>query len=267
MNFWYNYVIMPILRIGNLALSILIPAVEAAYCPITGFPCPSGGNYFSDYLGRIATGIAVAVAGIIAGMIIFYSLKLAVSGSNESHVTEVRNAYLHLVFGAVLIAGAGWIARIVLPSSAVATPGLFNTNVLKPVQNFFFGMMGMALVVNIGYHGARLIVSQDDSGMSNARQGMIRGIIGLTIVMVCAAVLGSFHIGNDTNIKLELFGAGNFIITIFGALALVALVVAGLMLVISVEEQVKERAKKIMLSVMISVIVVSAAGAVITAFI
>ncbi len=257
---------MAILRIWEIGYLSLIPLAEAAYCPIPGFPCPTGGSYFTDYLGRIAGGIAGSIAGIIAGMLIFYNLKLAISGTEESNVTEVRTAYLHVIFGAVLIAGASAISAIVAPASTTATPGTFISNIIIPMKQFFFGMMGTALVINIGYNGARLIVSQDDSGSSNAKQGILRGGIGLTIVMLVGTVLGAFETNVFTGINDELLGAGNFIITIFGALAVVAMVIAAYILIVSADEQMKDRAKKIIITVGASIIVVMASAIIITTF-
>jgi hypothetical protein len=134
------------------------------------------------------------------------------------------------------------------------------------MKKFFFGMMAAALIINIGYHGAQLIVSQDDSGMTNARQGMLRGAIGLTIVMISGTVLDAFNTNIITDTNNELFGIGNFIITIFGALAVVAIVVAAIMLVVSVDEQLKDRAKKIMITVAISVLVVMSSKIIISTF-
>jgi hypothetical protein len=263
---------MVILRLLDIGYRSLIPIAEAVYyCPIPGFPCPTGGSYFADYLGKIAIGIGGSIVGIITGVLIFYSIKLAIGGSEESNVTEVRTAYLHVIFGAVLIAGASFIAAIVLPSTGPASalganPGSFITNVIIPMKKFFFGMMAAALIINIGYHGAQLIVSQDDSGMTNARQGMLRGAIGLTIVMISGTVLDAFNTNIITDTNNELFGIGNFIITIFGALAVVAIVVAAIMLVVSVDEQLKDRAKKIMITVAISVLVVMSSKIIISTF-
>ncbi len=265
---------MAILRILEIGWLSLMPIAEAAapYCPIPGFPCPSGGSYFTDYLGRIAAGIGASAAGIIGGLLIFYSLKLAISSTEESNVTEVRTAYLHVIFGAILIAGAAAIASIVPATSIIAVPGSTTTGgtfleVLEKMINFFFGMMAAAIIINIGYHGARLITAQDDSGGTNARQGMLRGAIGLTMVMVAGTVLGGFDTSSVTNINLELIGAGDFIITLLGALAVVAMVIASIMLVLSVDEQLKDRAKKIIISAGVSLIVVMASAIIITTFI
>lgn len=258
---------MPILAITDLLRRLLIPTAAAVFCPVSWLPCPSPQQTFTEYLGRIATGIAAAIGGIILAMIIFYSVKLATSGSDETQVSEIRSAYLHIMFGAVLVAGASWIVSIVPATSGVATPGTFISNIITPVQDFFFSMIGAALVINVGYHGARLIMAQDDSASSTARQGIFRGAIGLTMVMIGGTVLGSFTVGTTVPIQNELIGIGNFIITVFGALSLVALVAAGIMLVVSVDEQLKERAKKIIIGVGISVIVVSASRIIITVFI
>lgn len=262
------------LRVLEVILTAWIPEAHAVLCIIPGFPCPGSGLTFSSYLMRIATGISGALAGIIVGMLIFYSLKLASSSSEESHITEVRNAYLHVLFGAVLVTGAAFIAATVPAYSGVANTTSIITSVLLPVRDFFFGMIAAALTINVGFNGVRLIFAQDDSASGNARQGITRGIIGLTAVMLSGIVVGAFGFNvfgvattpNSGLLSDEIIGIGRFLITIFGALAVVCVVIAGFMLVISANEELKDRAKKVIIAVAVSVIVVMSSAIIISVF-
>jgi hypothetical protein len=246
-------------------LELLVGTAEAGnYCPISSIPC--GGLNLPIYLGRVTSGIGVALIGILTGMLIFYTLKLAVSGQDESQGTAVRNAYLHALFGAILVAGATFIVATVPERSTVIIPGGLATGILGPVTVFFFAGAASALVINIGYYATRLIIAQDESGGTNARQGIIRGIIGLSIVLMGGAIVGAFSAGSPLVLADEAIGIGRFLITIFGTLAVVAIVVAGLMLVISADEQLKDRARKIILATAVAIIVVMASGVILSVF-
>ncbi|TSC59551.1 MAG: hypothetical protein Greene041662_423 [Candidatus Peregrinibacteria bacterium Greene0416_62] len=268
---------MAILNLLNeLASALITHASAAAFnpCPVAGFPCPTA-TFFPTYVGKIAQGIAGATLGIATGVLIFYSLKLTVSGADESSSTEVRNSYLHVIFGAVLVVGASFIAAMVPATSAVAAPGSMIASILVPMKNFFFFMVGAALTINIAFQGARLITAQDDSAAGSARQGLIKGIIGLTAVLLAGVAVNAFGFDSITGAPIapsnvlfgtELTGIGSFIITIFGALSVACIVVAGFFLVVSGDEQLKDRSKKIIITTAVAIIVVMASYTILSIF-
>lgn len=264
--------ILPFLE--HIASALVTHAHAAIVCPVPGFPCPTAIS-FNTYIGRIAGGIAGSVLGIVTGLLIFYSLKLTISGTDESNVTEVRNAYLHVIFGAVLVAGAAFIAAVVPANSGVVIPGSMIANILVPMKNFFFTMIAAALTINIGFQGARLITAQDDGAAGTARQGIIKGIIGLSAVLVAGiavkafgfdSITGAFIGPNSVFISMELSGIGRFIMTIFGVLAVICIVVAGFFLVISGDEQLKDRSKKIIITTAVAIIIVMASRIILSTF-
>src|SRR5262245_9272 len=121
------------------------PQALAAYCPIGNIPCPTGaggGQPLDLYMTRITNGIQTALFGMLAGMLIFYTVKLAMSSSEENYVTESRNAYFHAIFGAILITGASYLAATVPANSygIVNAPLVSTTGILARVTQFFFLM-------------------------------------------------------------------------------------------------------------------------------
>lgn len=263
------------LRIFEAIADILLEtAYAAAVCPVPGFPCPGAEN-FSGYVGRIAGTIGGAALGITTAMLIFYSLKLATSGQDESHATEVRSAYLHVIYGAVLIAGASFIAATVPARSGVAVPTSLIMYVIIPMRNFFFTMVAAALTINIAYHGAKLIVVQEEGSAGAARQGIIKGVLGLAAVFLAGTAVNTFGFNAFTGaytgvttlfISEELTGIGRFLIVLLGALAVVCVVAAGFFLVISADEQLKDRSKKIIITVAVTLIVVMASAIILSVF-
>ena len=260
----------------HITSALVTHASAAAFspCPIAGFPCPTT-IFFPTYVGRIAQGIAGAALGIATGVLIFYSLKLTISGADESSATEVRNSYLHVIFGAVLVAGASFISAMVPATSAVAVPGSMIASILVPMKNFFFAMIAAALTINIAFQGARLITAQDESAAGAARQGIIKGVIGLTAVLLAGVAVKAFGFDSITGAAIapsntlfgtELTGIGSFIMTIFGVLAVVCIVVAGFFLVISGDEQLKDRSKKIIITTAVAIIVVMASYVILKIF-
>lgn len=249
---------MPLLRL----LAAFIPETSAQFCPIPGLPCGS----LPEYLGTIASRLLFMLIAITAAMAIFYAVRLAAASSDESTITETRGAYLHMIFGAVVAAGAAFLAATVPPGSYGFFAGPAISGVLVPVARFFFAMTATALTINIAYHGGQLIFGQDDGAAGNARQGIFRGVIGLSIVLLAGIVTGAFATSSSGALAEEILGIGNFIITIFGVLALVSMVVAGIFLVVSADEQLKDRAKKVIITLAVAVIVVMAGAVIIRVF-
>lgn len=278
---------MPFIRIVEALTRVIAETALAAAgptCPIPGFPCPTtliSMEFFDAYVGRIAGTIAGSAFGIIAGMLIFYSLKLATSGQDESHASEVRNAYLHVIFGAVLIAGASFIAAVFQPPSAttavsnIVQPASLLASVLVPMRNFFFTMVAAALTINIAYHGAKLIVVQEEGSAGAARKGIIQGTIGLAAVFLAGIAVNTFGFDAFTGatspltnlpISAELAGIGRFLMMILGGLTVICVVMAGFFLVISADEQLKDRSKKIVIGVAVTFIVVSSTYVILSVF-
>lgn len=259
----------------ELVPALVSHAYAAPVCPIVGLPCPTTIS-LTAFLGKVATGIAGSAFGIITAMLIFYSLKLTVSGQEESNVTEVRNAYLHVIYGAVIIAGASFLVALATLTPGVATPAPLINGILIPMRNFFFTMVTAALTINIGFQGARLITAQEESASGAARQGIVKGVLGLSAVLLAGAAVRAFGFDDITGLFLtadssvisnELTGIGRFLITLLGALAMVCLVAAGFFLVVSTDEQLKDRSKKIVITTAVAILIVMASAIIISIFI
>jgi uncharacterized membrane protein YozB (DUF420 family) len=136
-------------------------------------------------------------------------------------------------------------------------------------------MIAAALTINIGFQGARLIIAQDDGAAGTARQGILKGVIGLAAVLLAGVMINAFGFDSVTGAataisslgaSAELIGIGTFIITIFGVLAVVCIIVAGIFLVISADEQLKDRSKKIIITTAVAILVVMASGIILSVF-
>ena len=218
-------------------------------CPLGSLACP--GSAADAYLAGILVGGAkVAFCGVLFAMMVFYGFKLVTGSDNESTVTEVYNSYAYAAFGTMLAGGAFYIAN------TFATPGVLVNSfpgnvVLFNVINTFRALLFTALVFNIFYQGYRLATSQDDSQAEKAKKQFIYGMVGAVIVILADRFVFAVSGVQYGIISTEIVGIANFLGTIFGAFAVIALFVAGLWLVFAVNEQNSEKAKKIILTVFI----------------
>jgi len=65
---------------------------------------------------------------------------------------------------------------------------------------------------------------------------------------------------------VELAGIARFLLTIFGALAVIGILAAGVMLIVSVDESLKDKAKKLVIACMIALVIVIASYGIIDTF-
>lgn len=243
--------------LGLMAVTL----VEKAYaldinpCPLDsdGLPCWGGGADLE--LGvRLALGAKTAFGGLLFAMLIFYGFKLILGADNDSTVGEVYSAYAHAAIGTILAGGALALAST-FATPVTMSPALVNqmpgNSMLMYVIMTFKALLAAGLIFNIGYQAYRLITSQDESQTEKAKKQFIYGMVGAVIVTLANSAVSAFSGGGIGIVSIEAIGIANFLGTILGAFAFIAMIVAGIFLVISVDEQYKDRAKKVMTTAMI----------------
>lgn len=199
--------------------------------------------------------------GVLFGALIYYGLKLLFTPENDSSLTETKQALEYAILGTVLVLGVDMI------SSAFYVGGIHPSNVNPLIQNiiaFVTALVGSALLANIVIQGIMMITAGDEGGVTRARTLLIHSCIGAGIVVLAAPIIGML-VGGQASAD-ELIGIGNFLITLFGALAVIGLIVSGILLVISTDESFKDRAKKLAISCIVALIVVLAAAGIINLF-
>lgn len=233
-------------------VGLLLPLIVHAQidpCPLGELACPGG---FADryFAGILASGAKWVFGGILVAMMVFYGFRLVMGSYNESTVTEVYNSYGYAALGTVLAGGAFYLANtFAVPGQLVnSTPG--NTVIFNAI-NVFRALLFAALVFNIFYQGYRLATEQDESQNEKAKKQFIYGMVGAVIVILADRFVYAVSGVQYGIISTELIGVANFLGTIFGAFAVIALFVAGLWLVFAVDEQNAEKAKKIIITTFI----------------
>lgn len=235
-------------------------------CPLGELACPGAdaAGYFASIL---VGGAKVAFGGVLFASMIWYGFKLMMGADNDSTVTEVYNSYAYAMVGTILAGGAFFFAN------TFALPGVVVNQ--EPTATIIFSIIAtlrallfIALVFNIFYQGARLVMSQDEGQTDKAKKQFIYGIVGAVIVILADRIVFAVAGNNIGIIAVESVGIANFMGTILGAFAVIALFVAGLWLVLAVDEQNKDKAKKIIIGALVVLAVTMASLALIrlTAF-
>ena len=228
-------------------------------CPLGALACPGGGadSYFASIL---VNGAKFAFGGVLFAMMVWYGVKLIMGADNDSTVGEVYKSYAYAMVGTVLAGGAFFLANTFAVPGVLVRHAPTNT-ILLGVINTLRSLLFAALVFNIFYQGYRLVSSQDESQVEKAKKQFIYGMVGAAIVILADRFVFAFAGVQVGIISAEAIGIANFMGTVLGAFAVIALFVAGLWLVFAVNEQNKDKAKKIIITsfVVLAVAMVSLA--------
>ena len=242
-------------------------------------PCPIDtiagiGCYANDdptpYIWNLITGargIRTMFFTFLIAMLLFYGIKLLVGSRDENVLSEVKNAYGYAFFGTVLVGGAFLLAdTFTAPDGLIINEASFNPLVINIII-FIKALIATVVGVGVFVHGFRLIVAFDEGENDKAKKGLLHIMVGAGIVMLADAIVDSFFGANIGIASSEILGFARFAVTVLGALSVLGLIVAGMMLVLSYEDAMKEKAKKLSITCAVAVSITIAAYGLVTIFI
>lgn len=250
---------------SDLPGPIVTPGTIGGTACILPLVCPAAGA--AGLAGYIATVIFNGMRSVFIGvgfiMFLWYGVRLMIESNEESTIAEVKQAYSYGIAGAVIVGIVNLIVLAIgqgnesqLINSAAAAEA-FGTIVL-----FFRLMVATALAGLIVFQGMRLIILQgDEAEFENQRKRFVQSLIGVTVILLANILVTAFAApmgggsGNSMSVVVEIIGIINFLLTIAGALALIVVIVGGLFLIVSVDEALKDRAKKAIVGAIITMII------------
>lgn len=252
----------------GLLVSALVPTIAYASAPLgTVNPCPVGGlscppNFVTYLFGIIglssgAPGVIRAFIGILVSMLVYYGFRLIMDAENDSTTNEVKAAYGHAITGAIVVGAAGILAETFASTSDTSAVFILPDDAIFTLRNVilsFKGILYAALVFNLSFQGIRLVMHQDESQAEKAKKQFLFGIMGAVVVILADAVVSAFTSRQVLLLSNELVGIIQFLLTVLGALAVLSIFIAGIFLVLSLDESLKERAKK---SILASIVVLA----------
>lgn len=250
------------------------PSSVMMLCDIV--PCNASGGGAAGLSFYVLDRIVAALEiGIIAAAIIclfIAAAQMTAFSSQENTVTESRTSYIYIIIGLAIIGLARWFVTAFSPVDTGSA--LVNTDIVEAgignIVIYFKLIISVTLTANIVLQAFRLITSQgQQEQVDKAKKRLIAGFIGAGIIMLANVIVVSVLPGFASSgaIAIEIAGIANYILAILGFLSVLAIVAAGLLLVVSVDESLKEKAKSIIKTSIVGLIVVLTSYALVTAFI
>lgn len=252
------------LRVAALSVQQVTPDP----CIINGLRC---GDPFAEVGAIITSSWLYGIFGIVLFiMLIVYGVLLIINSRSDSAQADAISSYTNALIGTVLAASSSFIAGLVIDGGARRNADLLNwtifstatTEVLVEIYAFIKAIVVGLFILNLFVNGVRLIVSTDDGEAQAAWKGLTRAIIGAIIVLIALPIINAIVPGGTpTGAITTITGIAQFLVTIVGGLAVIGLVAAGVMYIVSIDESLKERANKLIITCIITLIVVAAAYA------
>ncbi len=259
----------------NYLLSVgLLLAPVPAWAFEVGLPIGGIGGGFAGFIAYVLQVVPVLRGMFVAFAFFFlflFAATMVLFSHDESAMTEAKKAYAYAVIGMVVVGLSTLIAQAIMPGS----PAFIHPGILEPsfenVIAYGKWAVAVALVINVVIQGFRLVISHGEQEyVDRARKRLFMSFVGTILVVLTQAIVVAVNpgLGADLDgLNEEAVGLANFLLAFIGAGAVIAIVVAGIYLVVSVDESLKERAKGIIKTSIIALIVVLLSYALVNAFI
>lgn len=258
----------------GIILTALLPvplATGQSWCLISNIPCvgDAAGLNLSQYIYLYFINfLRYAVVAVAFGMFVYYAFALLFAGDDESATTKLKSSFAHLIFGCAVVSLATFAADTILPTQGAGAVFLAPDIAALGLTRFilFFKLItGAAVSFHVTYQGLRLIALQGkEDEISRQKRKFFHGLIGVAIVLLVNAIIAAASPGNNAGIlSMQLQGIANFLLSLFGLLAVIAFIASAAMVLLSVDESNKEKGKKGMFGSVIVLIIVFSSWAII----
>ena len=265
----FSAILKGFMRFGTLvalALTLLIPIAahgqlelpdlpDPEPCPlqgIIGVPCNDSGEGAEGVQAYLDETIfpAMRILFIATAILMFlqYSIKLLFDPESSETASTTKTAY---GYGVTACAIVGIASLIVDAVGQEAKGTLINPEPIEEgIMNIITYMrlvVAVIMTLFILIQGVRLIMKQgNEEEFKNAQTQFFHASLGVAVILLANTLVTAFRPESSPPIGLatEIVGIINFGLTFVGALSLLSILVAGILLVISVDESLKDRAKK-----------------------
>lgn len=264
------------MRAFAVLLGLLLPLLTQAQippCPVGSIlPCGGGGSLgLSLYVGNVIfPAVRIGFVAIAIVMFTAYAGRLLMESEEESTITDIKNAYSQAVVGAVIICISTFIVDGFGRSAnaTIVNPGPV-TFAIANIIGYFKLSIGVLLSIVITTQGIRLMLLQgQESEIEQARKKFFHSLLGVAVILLANALVAAVQPGQQSIIvNDEIRGIVNVGLEVLAALSVLSLMVAGFFLVISIDDSLKDRAKKIVFGTVITLIVVLSAYTIVNYFI
>lgn len=258
--------ILPAILLGTALLALpetasLQTTIPSPCSVLPMLPCNGGGSQslVAIVLNIVFSGAARNTFGAFLALYFFiYAIRLILQGEKSDIVQETKMAYAYGITGSVIYIFADSIIASVGSQNGQTINTAPTIGALNSIIMYISAIMGALLLAIITYQAIRLIIKRGEEGeFELARKRLVYVATGIVVyvlanIIVTAALPGS----GSTRFVREIVGLIRFLLQLTGAVAVLSFVFAGFLYVISVDEGLKDRAKRAMKNTVIALLVI-----------
>ena len=239
--------------IGSLA-AILLALPESGYAQFcTGGITASGSSMCAFIQDHIITQGLTAFYGIAAAFIFYYAVRIVLQAWEDKTLGEATTTFIHAFVGFCVIALSAAFANAF---HLAVNPSQLNGGIAS-ISTFIITAAAGVFVLMVVIAGMRMITTQGDSGaFQKWTKVLVYNCVGVVIMFIAFFIVHAVTDVNSGLIVEELRGLALFLLTIIGFTCVLALIIAGIFLIISIDESYKDRAKKIIIGTLIALLIV-----------
>ncbi len=206
----------------------------------------------------------IAFSGIAAAAIFYYGIRMIVDSYNEKAFTDVTNSFMYVIMGLMVIALAGAFTNSFFNT---ISPGLLIPGI-NSIISFMIRAAEGVFTLMVVIAGLRMVTAQGDEGAFDKwKKVLIGNCVGAMIMLIANFIVISIATRDASVIVEELVGIGLFMLTIVGFASVLALIIGGILLIISIDESLRDRAKRAIIGTLISLVIVVATYSLIVTFV
>ncbi len=240
--------------VGSMGLGATLLAIPqfcfAQFCP----SMTTGAGALCLFIQRhILSEALIAFYGIAAAAIFYYGVRMIVESYNENAYSNVKNSFVFVFCGFCVIA----ISMAFANSFYLTTSPVLLSGGLNSIIAFILSGAAGVFVLIVVIAGLGMITTQGDQAAFDKWTKILRNnCIGVVLMMIAIPIMNAVTRNAPGLIVLQLTGLALFLLTIVGFVCIIALIIAGILLIVSIDESLRERAKNIIIGTLISLVVV-----------
>ena len=256
--FCYNNRIMFSQRkvVGALVFALLLAI------PTTGEAAAGAQALAMAIKVRVIDQALIAFWGIAAAAVFYYGARMIISAQNEQSYQDFANSLIYALVGFAIIS----CAMAFTTAFTTANASVLGVSI-ESVSAFLIRLALGVFILMIVVSALRMATSGGEQGeFDKWRKVLIGACLGAGILVLARVMVIAIADRSASAIGGELAGILLFLLTIAGFVCAIAIVAAGIMLIISIDESLKDRAKKTIISTLIALAFVMASYAIISYF-
>ena len=236
-------------------------------CTVSSIVGSNGGPAgFAGVLAFLQGVIVPAIQTIFIGVGVlytgWYALEMIVNGHEESTLQAQKNAFGQAAIGMGIVGVSSLIVQTFAPSSvgnAIVNPAPFEI-AINAIIDFITIVTGAFLIFVVGMAGARIISLQgNESERDKQKKNFFHGLMGIPILLLARIIVTSIvpGVGEPDDLIPEIAGIAKFLLELVAGLAVLALIASGILFIVALHnDALKQRAKRILFSTLVILIIV-----------